>query len=142
MLKIAVLAPMARASMSTAVAVKPGLLRSWRNANLPSDQRVCIFLIPYSYYHSGQPARRQHASPSDLGGQYLPEPLHAGVAAGEDHPHATAAEDLVREDAGEAGGSGRLDDDLEMAEDRHHDGEDLRVVDGEHAGRELVDQAQ
>src|ERR1700722_482706 len=48
--KIAVVAPMPKASMSTAVAVKPGDLLSWRNANLRSKRSLCIAtLILHTY---------------------------------------------------------------------------------------------
>src|ERR1700722_1931227 len=51
--KIAVVAPMPKASMSTAVAVKPGDLLSWRNTNLRSERSLCIATLILRKYALG-----------------------------------------------------------------------------------------
>src|SRR5580698_4151092 len=51
--KIAVVAPIPKASMSTAVAVKPGDVLSCRNANLRSERSLCIATVILRKYALG-----------------------------------------------------------------------------------------
>src|SRR6266513_2826322 len=58
-LKIAVLAPIPSASVSTATAVKPGFLKSWRKANLRSFITQCLHRIDLRRAAGGEIAGRK-----------------------------------------------------------------------------------
>ncbi len=69
-LKIAVLAPMPKASVSTATAVKPGFFNSWRKANFKSfmDLRLAIeSRVTSSRFPNRKSCHSQRSSPLDTG---------------------------------------------------------------------------
>src|SRR5207302_6555505 len=66
-LKIAVLAPMPSASVSTATAVKPGFLSSWRKANLRSFITQCLHRIDIRRTARGDVAREEGNSTQENG---------------------------------------------------------------------------